>query len=68
MGKIVPLSQDKNCPVTILFATLYRYALSCFDKIFLAGTVLSFGFNIIAGKLTSLKTKWQMKLNLKQSK
>ena len=64
MGKIVPLSQDKNCPVTILFATLYRYALSCFDKIFLAGTVLSFGFNIIAGKLT----KWQMKLNLRQSK
>ena len=54
MGKIVPLSQDKNCPVTILFATLYRSALSCFDKIFLAGTVLSFGFNIIAGKLTTL--------------
>ena len=47
---ILPLSQDKNCLGTILFAILYASELSQLTKIILAGTILPLGDNF-SGKV-----------------
>ena len=57
MGKIVPLSLDKNCPASIFFVALFGKELSCLAQIILARTVFLFDAKTITRKFNNMKNK-----------